>query len=514
VPDAEPLLRAESLVVRFGGHLAVNEVSLDAHAGRITGLIGPNGAGKTTTFNALCGLQPLTQGQVSFGGQDITKLKPHQRARRGLARTFQRLETFSLLTVRENILAGAEFRTRSARGAGPPAARTDELIERLGLGDVADDRVDALPTGRARLVEVGRALANQPRLLLLDEPSSGLNEAETAELATVLRELADDGLAVLMVEHDMSLVMGSCEDIYVLDFGSTIAVGAPAEIQRDERVRAAYLGDDAPATTPNEAHQVALSAHPGPEVMGQAHLPVEPREAPVLEVRNLCAGYGDFDVIDGVSFEIETGQVFALLGPNGAGKTTTLKVIAGLLPASEGTVAICGRPIGGADAFALARAGLCMVPEGRGVFPNLTVAENLQMASFTGTDRRDIEDVAYGRFPRLAERRNQTAGTMSGGEQQMLAMARALATEPALLVLDELSMGLAPLVVHELYEQVAEIAATGLSILVVEQFAHEVLGVADVAAIMVHGRITTVGAPETVADALEQAYLAGASSLT
>jgi ABC-type branched-subunit amino acid transport system ATPase component len=504
VVEREPLLRADSLVVRFGGHLAVNQVSLDAQAGRITGLIGPNGAGKTTTFNALCGLQALTEGQVSFGGQDITKLKPHQRARLGLARTFQRLETFSLLTVRENILAGAEFRTRSARRGGAPAQRTEELIDRLGLADVADERVDALPTGRARLVEVGRALANQPQLLLLDEPSSGLNEAETGELATVLRELADDGLAVLMVEHDMSLVMGSCEDIYVLDFGSTIAVGGPAEIQRDERVRAAYLGDDSPAT--------AATAQPGSAVNDHARVPEEPREAPVLEVRGLRAGYGDFDVIDGVSFEVETGQVFALLGPNGAGKTTTLRVIAGLLPASDGSVAICGRPINGADAFALARAGLCTVPEGRGVFPNLTVAENLQMASFTGTDRRDIEEVAYGRFPRLAERRNQTAGTMSGGEQQMLAMARALATDPALLVLDELSMGLAPLVVHELYEQVAEIAATGMSILVVEQFAHEVLGVADVAAIMVHGRITTVGTPEMVADALEQAYLAGASS--
>jgi branched-chain amino acid transport system ATP-binding protein len=416
-----------------------------------------------------------------------------------------------LLTVRENILAGAEFRTRTARRTGAPAARTDELIERLGLGDVADERVDALPTGRARLVEVGRALANEPRLLLLDEPSSGLNEAETAELATVLAELADDGLAVLMVEHDMSLVMGSCQDIYVLDFGSTIAVGGPTEIQQNERVRAAYLGDDAPVRV-HDAPRPAATDHRDDAVLGHAHVPVEPREAPVLEVRGVCAGYGDFDVIDGVSFEVETGQVFALLGPNGAGKTTTLKVIAGLLPASEGTVAICGRPMNGADAYALARAGLCTVPEGRGVFPNLTVAENLQMASFTGTDRRDIEEVAYGRFPRLAERRHQTAGTMSGGEQQMLAMARALATDPALLVLDELSMGLAPLVVHELYEQVAEIAATGMSILVVEQFAHEVLGVADVAAIMIHGHITTVGAPETVADALEQAYLAGASS--
>jgi ABC-type branched-subunit amino acid transport system ATPase component len=506
--EGMPLLQAEGLVVRFGGHLAVNEVSLDVHAGRVTGLIGPNGAGKTTTFNALSGLQSLTRGRVLLDGDDITKLKPHKRARRGVARTFQRLETFTLLTVRENILAGAEF-ARSGDGR-PPAERADELLERLGLGDVADERVDGLPTGRARLVEVARALANGPRLLLLDEPSSGLDEAETAELATVLAELAADGLGVLMVEHDMSLVMGSCQDIYVLDFGSIIASGGPAEIQVDERVRAAYLGDDvAEEVAEAELRDRAAGAEP---VQARSHHEVVAEEAPVLAVRDLCAGYGDFDVIDGVDFEIETGQVFALLGPNGAGKTTTLKVIAGLLPASSGSVAICGRPINGADADALARAGLCTVPEGRGVFPNLTVAENLQMASHTGVDRRHIEEVAYARFPRLAERRTQTAGTMSGGEQQMLAMARALATDPALLILDELSMGLAPIIVHELYEQVAEIAASGMSILVVEQFAHEVLGVADVAAIMLHGRVATIGTPLDIAEALETAYLSGAAT--
>jgi branched-chain amino acid transport system ATP-binding protein len=185
-------------------------------------------------------------------------------------------------------------------------------------------------------------------------------------------------------------------------------------------------------------------------------------------------------------------------------------VIAGLLPASSGSVAICGRGVLGADADELARAGICTVPEGRGIFPNLSVAENLWMATHTGASRKHVEEVAYSRFPRLGERRSQTAGTLSGGEQQMLAMARAMATDPALLILDELSMGLAPLVVHELYEQVGAIAATGISILVVEQFAHEVLGVADTAAIMLHGRVATIGAPSAIAAELETAYLSGA----
>ncbi len=493
-----PLLAAQDLTVRFGGHVAVSDVGLQVRAGAITGLIGPNGAGKTTTFNALCGLQSVARGRVLLDGKDVSSLSPHKRARLGLGRTFQRLETFSLLTVRENVLAGAEFR-RSSRSGESAAAMTDRLLGQLGLEDVADERVDGLPTGRARLVEVARALANEPRVLLLDEPSSGLNEAETAEFAAVLHQLTDSGLAILLVEHDMSLVMSACEDIYVLDFGRIIASGDPATVQADDKVRAAYLGDDDDEPAPH------VAVHEGAAAPDQAD-----RRMPVLAVQDVAAGYGDFDVIDGISFEVAEGEVFALLGPNGAGKTTTLRVISGLLPASSGSVAICGRGVLGADADALARAGVCTVPEGRGVFPNLSVAENLWMATHTGIARKQVEEGAYARFPRLGERRNQTAGTLSGGEQQMLAMARAMATDPALLILDELSMGLAPLVVHELYEQVGAIAATGISILVVEQFAHEVLGVADTAAIMLHGRIATIGAPADVAAELESAYLSGA----
>jgi branched-chain amino acid transport system ATP-binding protein len=370
---------------------------------------------------------------------------------------------------------------------------THELIERLGLADCADERVDSLPTGRARLVELGRALANRPRIILLDEVSSGLNETETEAMAEVLRGLADNGIGILLVEHDMSLVMSVCEDIHVLDFGQIIAVGSPEEIQTNERVQEAYLGND-------QATHAKVSKRDLPD-----------EEVPLLEVRDISAGYGDFDVVDGVNFSVRTGEVFALLGPNGAGKSTTLKVIAGLLPPSKGTVALCGRAVTGADPDELARAGLCLVPEGKGIFPNLTVAENLQMATFTGTSRDVVEERAYARFPRLAERRSQVAGTLSGGEQQMLSMARALATDPSLLLLDELSMGLAPIIVQGLYEQVAEIAREGLSIVVVEQFAHEVLGVADTAAIMLHGRVRRVGQPEQIAEELTEAYLAGST---
>jgi branched-chain amino acid transport system ATP-binding protein len=232
-----------------------------------------------------------------------------------------------------------------------------------------------------------------------------------------------------------------------------------------------------------------------------------PENVPLLELRGVRAAYGRIEVLHGVDLVLPEGSVFALLGPNGAGKTTTLSVCSGLMVPTGGGVYIAGRRMNGAAPDQLARSGVCTIPEGRGVFPNLTVRENLQMMTFGGVSMAEVEDIAYNRFPRLKERRSQLAGTMSGGEQQMLSMARGLATNPALLLLDELSMGLAPLIVEELYGIVAQIAADGVSILVVEQFAHTVLGVADIAAIMLHGHIVRVGSPSELEDELSAAYL-------
>jgi len=234
----------------------------------------------------------------------------------------------------------------------------------------------------------------------------------------------------------------------------------------------------------------------------------------ILELRNLRGGYGTIDVLHGVNLTLEPGQVHALLGPNGAGKTTTLGVCSGQIVPSGGQLIVSGREVQGASSDALARAGVCLVPEGRGIFPNLTVTENLRMFTHAGTPFSEVQDRAFMQFPRLKERRKQVAGTLSGGEQQMLAMSRAMATSPALLLLDELSMGLAPLIVEELYERVAAMAATGISILIVEQFAQAVLGVADIASIMLHGRITRTGPPAEIAEELADAYLGATAEPT
>ncbi len=235
-------LEIDDVTVHFGGHRVLDRVGLDAHRGRITALIGPNGAGKTTLFNVITGVQRPGSGTVRLDGNDLAGRAPHRRARAGLGRTFQRLELFGTLTVRENL--------RVAAAAVPRRRRdhvVDRTVDRLGLGAVAGARCDTLPTGTGRLVELGRALVGSPTVLLLDEPASGQDDAETARFSRLLVDLATDGMTVVLVEHDMDLVMRISDRVHVLDFGRLIASGTPDEVRLDPAVQAAYLGVEAPS---------------------------------------------------------------------------------------------------------------------------------------------------------------------------------------------------------------------------------------------------------------------------
>jgi branched-chain amino acid transport system ATP-binding protein len=551
------VLRVDAISVRFGGVQALERLTLEVGAGTITGLIGPNGAGKTTLFNVINGLQRPTEGRVVLADRDITKLSPARRARRGLARTFQRLEVFGSMTARENIQVAAELHRRWARGAPEPRAASDAILERLGISAVAAVQADTLPTGIARLVELGRAMATEPSVLLLDEPGSGLNTSETQALGDVLLSLAASGMGVLLVEHDMELAMRVSHELYVLEFGRVIATGPPAEIQADPAVRLAYLGAEAhveghhatalDAAVPDDslggdvapvviapvvrdgnddhadAPRIVVDAPVGTDNGEAPERPASDGAAsdgatdaelvPILELTGIKAGYGEIEILRGVDITVSRGTVFALLGSNGAGKSTALKVASGRLRATAGAIRFAGQDVTKWHAERLTRAGLCTIPEGRGVFPNLSVAENLQMWTYRGgLKRREIEEKAYATFPILSQRRKQVAGTLSGGEQQMLAMSRALSTKPKLLLLDEISMGLAPLIVAELYAVVANLAAEGLTILVVEQSARTALDVADRAAVMAHGQIVLEGTPEVIAESVLDIYLAGGSA--
>jgi branched-chain amino acid transport system ATP-binding protein len=254
------MIQVRDLGKSYGNHPALRGVTLEIEAGDMFGLIGPNGAGKTTCFNAICGLQGLNGGRITFDGHDMTSLKPHQRARLGIARTFQRLEVFGSLSVRENVLAAAEIRRRWSHDRSDAAANADRVLALVGLSALAARPADTLPTGQARLLELARALATRPRLLLLDEPSSGLDDAESEQLGDLLCQLAEAGMGVLLVEHDMGLVMRVCTHMHVLDFGSVLMCGSPGEVRADERVRAAYLGS---ADDPEEHTASMAGVAPG-----------------------------------------------------------------------------------------------------------------------------------------------------------------------------------------------------------------------------------------------------------
>jgi branched-chain amino acid transport system ATP-binding protein len=248
-PESEDALEVNSVSVRFGGVAALSNVSLRVHAGVVTGLIGPNGAGKTTLFNVVSGLQRPNHGEVYIDGRDVTRLGPHRRARLGLARTFQRLELFGTLSALDNVRVGLEARHRESDVDELDTA--EKLLERVGVHARRDTQVGSLPTGTARLVELARALSISPKVLLLDEPCSGLDDSESEALGALLRGLAQEGRSILLVEHDTDLVLKICDHIYVLDFGEIIASGSPEVIRADPAVQAAYLGHlDAPETGP------------------------------------------------------------------------------------------------------------------------------------------------------------------------------------------------------------------------------------------------------------------------
>lgn len=449
------ILSATRVCVQFGPRRVLDGVDLTLEAGTLTGLIGPNGAGKTTLIDAISGFVPVTAGAVVVAGSDVTALPPHRRAARGVVRTFQSLELFDDLTVRENLLAAAEAVVGDTRFIAQAA-------QSAGITELLDMTAADLGHAQGKRVALARALAARPAVLLVDEPAAGLDLGERRALSVLLRDLASEGMSILVVDHDVELVLGTCDRVLVLDGGVVVADGRPDEIRRDPHVTRAYLGETLDA-----------ASRPGPGA--------GPRR-PVLRARSLCAGYHGADVVTDLDLDVAAGELVALLGPNGAGKTSTLLALSGVLGRVSGQIAVLGQdPRRGAQR--LSRAGLRHVLQGRAVFGSLTVAENLRLAARDGTWVLD-------RFPLLRGLREQSAGALSGGEQQLLALARAVAAHPKLLLVDELSLGLAPATVEELLSVLVQLARDdGVGVLFAEQHAQLALRVAQRAYVLRNGRV-------------------------
>jgi ABC-type branched-subunit amino acid transport system ATPase component len=384
----------------------------------------------------------------------------------------------------------------------------EALLELVGLADIADEEAQELSLGTRRLVEVARALCAEPRLLLLDEPASGLSEEEVERLGAVIRAAADSGATVILIEHNFRFVTSVADVAHVLHLGQLIASGPAATIGDNPAVIESYLG----ATTEGvkTVGAVAASDADGPAL---AERPV------VLELRDAVAGYGDLTVLQGLSLTLREGAVEVLLGRNGVGKTTTLAAISGQISLWEGKLELEGKEITKQTAFKRAGRGVALVQEGKRIFRQRTVRENLMLGTYTRrlsrSERHAICEEVMERFPILKERADQPAGGLSGGQQQMLAIGQALAARPRILLLDEPSAGLAPTIITEVFEQIRKLRSEGMTILLVEQLAEQALAVADHVTVIDSGQIVKSGPPELFHDRreLQEAYF-GASAAT
>jgi len=494
---AGPVLEVRNLHKRFGSLIVAAEVNLDVHPFRLHSLIGPNGAGKTTFFNMLTGLLRADAGAIRFAGHDITQLPVHRRIRLGVSRSFQILSVFRNLTTFENVRVAVQAQSpqqnslwRDAYGLVEVNARTWSLLAAVGLEDRAAEPCANLSHGEQRLLEIAISLATDAKLLLLDEPLAGLAEADREVVGALIRQLAATH-AVLLIEHDIDRVLALSDRITVLHQGRVIADGRPAEVASNPDVITAYMG-------------TARAGGPQPSV--HAGVPRAIATKPLLQLEQVRAGYAGSLVLTDLDLVVHEGEAVALLGRNGVGKTTMLRAITGTVQKGAGRITMDGADITHARPYEINRCGISIVPEGRRLFPNLTVTENLQIAMRPGG--ASFEEI-FTLFPKLRVLQRARAESLSGGERQMLAIARALVVPSRLILLDEPFEGLAPAIVQEVMDALVRLRGRA-AMIIVEHHAETVLPIVDRAYVLVNGQVAYEGSAKALeADAALQARLLG-----
>ena len=480
-------LEVQGIAKQFGGIVAVRDAGLSIEAGQIHALIGPNGAGKTTTFNLVSGMFVADTGVVRLHGQEIHHLPPDRICQHGLARSFQITNLFKGLSIYENLRLSLQGRHAARFNAWRDIdsypeihAETAELMKFLGLQGMEEVAGGDLSYGGQRLVDLGIALGSKPQVLLLDEPLAGLAAAERERVSNLIKTIASN-IPVLIVEHDIDRVLGFSQRVTVMNQGEVLMCGTPDEVRQDRRVLEVYTGTGTPPVTGR--------------VAGEA------RERPLLlRFEGVNAFYGKSHILNDASLDVHEGEIVALLGRNGAGKSTLLKTLTGLLKPASGQVEYQGRNIAGLPAPDIARLGIGYVPQGRGLFAGMTVAENLSLGRLArSTDGSNgivwSEEEILHYFPRLKERLNLAADYLSGGEQQMVAVARALSGNVRLLLLDEPFEGLAPTIIQELFT-VFDQLRKHVSILIVEHNLDLVLALADRVFALERGAVFHAGPAE------------------
>jgi branched-chain amino acid transport system ATP-binding protein len=484
-------LEVTGLTKRFGGLVAVKDMTFGIEAGKILGLIGPNGSGKSTVMKLIMGIERPDAGSVRINGTEVAGWPSHRIARMGAGIVFQHSRPLHRQTVLENIKL-ALLPDKLTRLLADPETDTKAraIAARVGLSAVLDRRPATLPFADLRKIEIAKAIARDPQVLLIDEPFAGLTSKETAGFSDLICELRDDGRAVLLVDHNVKSVARLVDRVLAMYVGERIAEGSADEVMRNETVRRVYLGGS-----------IETAARPESSFRDTT--------TPFLEVKNVSVHYGKAQALDDVSIHVHAGEFVSVVGLNGAGKTTLFNTISGFLPYA-GDIRREGASLRGFTAATIARRGIVQCPEGRELFVDMSVRENLDLGGQHLSPAECAEQIAwlFDLFPILRDRQKQAAGTLSGGEQQMLTIARALMMKPKLLILDEPTLGLAPVILEQLSKALERLrATTPITVLLGEQNVTFALPHADRVYVLEHARIVWEGEPARFAADVGTGYL-------